>query len=103
MIDLLNHHRNEIAHACRLYGVRRLDVFGSAAGGNYVRGKSDIDFLVDFEVDPGRGSLLSRYMDFAEQLEHLLGTRVDILTPQSIRNPYIRNSIEKNRECIYAA
>jgi len=103
MIDLLLQHQSEIAGICRSYGVRRLDVFGSAArGSDYEPGRSDIDFIADFESTHESGSLFLRYMDFAGKLEKILGAHVDVLTPDSIRNPHIRSSVDRNRECVYA-
>ncbi len=33
---------------CRRFGVRRLDLFGSAASGRFDPGRSDLDFVVSF-------------------------------------------------------
>ena len=37
---------------CRRFGVRRLDLFGSAATGRFDPTRSDLDFLVVFEEIP---------------------------------------------------
>ena len=44
--DILSH-REELRELCRRYHVRRLDLFGSAARGDFVPARSDLDFLVD--------------------------------------------------------
>lgn len=41
-----------------------------------------------------------RYLDFAEALERLLGYDVDLVTEDSIRNPYFKRSVERSREPI---
>ena len=44
-----------IAELCRRFGVRRLDLFGSAVTGRFDLARSDLDFLVEFETPPAGG------------------------------------------------
>lgn len=60
------------------YGVSRIGLFGSYAKGQPDEA-SDIDIVVEFERPIGFG-----FVELAEYLEHLLGRRVDILTPAGI-------------------
>ena len=46
--------KNAVPTACREFGVRRLDVFGSLARGEGTP-SSDVDLLVEFD-DPGRNT-----------------------------------------------
>ena len=48
MIPLIADHNHELAELCRRHHVKRLEVFGSAAVGDFNPQTSDIDFLVDF-------------------------------------------------------
>lgn len=48
MIPELAQRREELAELCRRFGVRRLEVFGSAATGAF-DAESDFDFLVEFD------------------------------------------------------
>jgi predicted nucleotidyltransferase len=101
MIDLLVDHLDEIAHLCRRYRVRRLDVFGSAATGAFDPGTSDVDFVVDLgEYDD---DVHIRYLDLISNLEALLGFPVSMITRPSIHNPYLRVSIEEEQELVYEA
>lgn len=44
----------ELGDLCRRFRVRRLELFGSAAVGNYRPDESDLDLLVEFEpLSPG--------------------------------------------------
>ena len=52
MIPLITNHTDELAEICRRHHVKRLDVFGSAAVGDFNPEKSDIDFLVDYQLLP---------------------------------------------------
>ena len=46
-IPLIAQHSDELTELCRRYHVKRLDVFGSAAVGDFNPDTSDIDFLVE--------------------------------------------------------
>ncbi|MDQ3480300.1 MAG: nucleotidyltransferase domain-containing protein, partial [Actinomycetota bacterium] len=52
MPALLEDKRAQIEELCRHFRVRRLDVFGSAIRDDFDPGRSDVDFLVEFEPDP---------------------------------------------------
>jgi predicted nucleotidyltransferase len=66
--------RKEMPYCVSEYGVKRIGLFGSYANGTPTKG-SDIDILVEFERPIGL-----KFVEFAEYLEGLLGTTVDILT-----------------------
>jgi hypothetical protein len=101
MIDLIARNRDEITRLCRHYDIQRLDVFGSAATGGFEPGASDIDFVVDLGTYDDMVHV--RYLDLIADLEHLLGVPVHMVTRQSIRNPYFRESVEEQQELVYAA
>ncbi len=103
MIELIQSHQQEIADICRRQGIQRLDVFGSAATGQFDAQSSDVDFIVEFDGSSPVGGLLDRYLELATRLEALLGIAVDIITPRSMRNPYFRESVNASRETVYAA
>ena len=72
------------------YGVKRIGLFGSYAKGT-PNESSDVDLVVELEHPLGLG-----FVDLAEQLEQLLGKRVDLLTPagiQGIRNARVAQAI----------
>jgi predicted nucleotidyltransferase len=93
-------HRDEIARLCRSHGVERLEVFGSAADGRFDPARSDFDFIVTFTADAQEG-IGSHYFDLADALERLLGRRVDLLTNEPIRNPYLRKAVDATRRDLY--
>lgn len=93
-------HPSELADLCRRYGVRRLDLFGSAATGAFDPSRSDVDFLVEFDEDPTR--LFDRYFGLKESLEALFGRPVDLVTESSLVNPYFRARVEAERRPVYA-
>ena len=103
-----NHHRTagcpDIAELCRRYGVRRLEIFGSAARGkDCAPERSDADFLVECgpETDV---SPLKRFFGFEQDLERLLQGRVDLVERSALeisRNYIRRRSILRERESVY--
>jgi uncharacterized protein len=103
MIPSLASRRREIGALCRRFHVRRLDVFGSAArGDDFDPERSDIDFIVEY--DPTRPPPdFGDFFDLQEALSKLLGRKVDLMTAQHIRNPYLKASIERSREPVYGA
>jgi uncharacterized protein len=103
MHALIEQHRDAIADICRRFGVRRLEVFGSAARAiDFHPDTSDADFLVEFE--PGNGQpFLHRFFGLEAALSQLLGRPIDLVEPSAVRNPYIRASIDRAREIVYGA
>ena len=95
--------RDQIAALCRQFGVRRLEVFGSAArGSDFEPASSDIDFLVDFESDPATARFAD-WLDLKLALESLLGRPVDLVESRALRNPYVRADIERHKQAVYGA
>lgn len=88
MADLLPagqvHRIHDIA---RRHGVGSVRFFGSRARGEGTAG-SDLDLLV--RLDPGRG--FRDLMDFCDELEEALATRVDVVTEDGL-SPFIRDSV----------
>jgi predicted nucleotidyltransferase len=99
MISLLEQRKTELADLCRRHGVIRLDVFGSAATGQFQDPTSDLDFIAEF-ADRSAG-YADRYLDFAEALEALFGRKVDLLTERSIRDPFFRRTVDTQRQTVY--
>jgi predicted nucleotidyltransferase len=87
---------------CVRHRVGRLDLFGSAARGDFDPASSDLDFLVEFEPMPPREHAKS-FFGLLDDLAGLFGRRIDLLEPEPIENPYLRASIERSREVLYEA
>ncbi len=106
MNALVESKRAEIGRICRRHGVKRLDLFGSAAkgrdGGFDPKG-SDVDFVVSFERrEPPE--LFDRYFGLKEDLERLFGRRVDLVMEGAVgKNPRFARSVEEDRVSLYAS
>jgi uncharacterized protein len=72
------------------FGVTDLAIFGSVAR-NEAGPDSDVDVLVNFE---GR-TRFRAFMGLQFELEALLGTRVDLVTPKALR-PALRPQVERD-------
>jgi predicted nucleotidyltransferase len=79
--------REEILAIAQQHGAFNVRIFGSVARGEE-REDSDIDFLVDMEGDR---SLLDR-IGLIQDLEDLLGRKVDVATVKGLRD-YFRERI----------
>ncbi|MBN1515222.1 nucleotidyltransferase family protein [Candidatus Sumerlaeota bacterium] len=86
------------APACKDFGVRRLDLFGSYANGA-ADANSDLDFLVEFD-DPNMHAA-KRFFGLLHFLEDTFQRPVDLLTPASLRNPFLREKIMAERKALY--
>ncbi len=91
-----------MAAVCRPFGVRRLEVFGSAARDDFDETRSDIDFLVEFDANAEPG-LLKTYFDLKDALEALFERSVDLVSRGAVENPYVAASIDRDRQLVYAA
>jgi predicted nucleotidyltransferase len=101
MINEIELHGEELHALCRRFHVRRLDLFGSAARGDFDPELSDIDFIVEFERDTPLHPF-DAYFGLKEELEALFGRKVDLVELNAVRNPYLKASIEQSRENVYA-
>jgi predicted nucleotidyltransferase len=101
-LTLTTRQRSALAALCRRHHVRQLDLFGSAARGTFDPARSDLDFVVSFDALPP-ADFADAFFGLQEALVALFGRPVDLLTAESIRNPYLRESIERTRQVLYAA
>lgn len=86
-LDQIRNQRDAILRLASKHGIRRVRLFGSVARGEE-RADSDLDVLVDFE--PGR-SLLDQ-VGFKQDLEELLGGKVEVVAEGGI-SPYLEAQI----------
>ena len=91
-------HHSLVLQACREFGIRRLEVFGSTV--RFPETARDVDLLVDFGDRPVKG-FSSVFFGFKESLERLFGKPVDLITDESLGNPYFRQSVEATKQLVY--
>ena len=79
--------REEILRLAAQHGARNVRRFGSAARGE-AKASSDLDFLVEMEEGRSLLDLVGLWQD----LEELLGCKVDVITDGGV-SPYLRGTI----------
>lgn len=90
--DVIKILHNEQEYIHKVYGVKRVGLFGSFALDKATE-SSDVDLILEFEKSPGL-----KFVQLAEYLEKKLGRKTDILTPaglNSIRVPKVIENIKK--------
>ena len=85
--EILKKHKKELKEK---YKVKSIAIFGSYARGEQT-GESDIDIMVEFYEPIGL-----KIVDLKDYLESILNVKVDLITKNSIQNPYIKKSIEED-------
>jgi predicted nucleotidyltransferase len=94
--------QDEIAAACREYGIERLFIFGSAIRDDFRPGDSDIDLLVEFgpiEVT----KKFHTYLDAREAFRRIFQADVDLVMRGAVKNKVIANEIDRTKKLLYAA
>jgi predicted nucleotidyltransferase len=103
MISLIESKLALLQELCRRFGVRRLELFGSAATDGFDPLQSDLDFLVEFLPEQQLGPWLRHYFEFQSELVRLFGRSVDLVLSGAVRNPYFRRELDRTRTVLYAA
>jgi uncharacterized protein len=101
MSPLIKDNLEQIGRLCRLYGVRKLELFGSILRPDFDPVRSDVDLLVEFQ--PQVENSFANFLDLKEALESLLGRHVDLVELRAIRNRRLRHHIEQSKSPLYAA
>ena len=102
LIPLVADRSEEIADLCRKHQVQRLDLFGSAATGDFDTDSSDLDFLVTF-LPKANATYIGVYHCLYTDLTTLFDQPVDLVIETDFRNPYFRQAVEQSKAPIYVA
>ncbi len=102
MLELIEHHRAEVDALCRRYNVCSLELFGSAATGEFDPATSDLDLLVQFlPLQPGTRA--DAYFGLLHAMEDLFHRRIDLVVVEAIKNSRFQRSVDRQRTLLYAA
>lgn len=80
LIEALRSKRDQILRIAAKHGARNVRVFDSVARGE-AKPQSDIDLLVEFK----KGTTLLDHVALIEELEELLGVKVDVVSERGLR------------------
>lgn len=100
LYSLIKENYNVFASLCKQHRVSKIYAFGSSITDKFDPDKSDIDLVVDLDIkDPIEyGETLISLWD---NLELLFSRKVDLLTEDSIHNPYLRKSVDATKKLVY--
>ncbi|HEY9869750.1 MAG TPA: nucleotidyltransferase family protein [Candidatus Obscuribacterales bacterium] len=84
IVDRIVEKRTQILDLCARYGARNVRVFGSCARDDYTEG-SDVDILVNLDEGLTGFEYFGVIESLREDLEELLGTRVDVVDEKGLR------------------
>ncbi len=99
--QLLEDKKKEIESLCRLHKVATLAAFGSVCTDKFNE-NSDVDFLVTYHSENiAEEDYADNYLDFIDELESLLGKKVDLVNERILKNPYFIKTIAKTKTPIY--
>jgi predicted nucleotidyltransferase len=87
-----------VSEVCGRYDIAEFAVFGSAARGD-MGVDSDIDVMVEFSPEARVGML--RFAELNEELERLLGRRVDLVTKSGLK-PWVRGNVAREAQVVFA-
>jgi predicted nucleotidyltransferase len=102
MVEVIEKNLAQITEICRKHGVKRLELFGSAARGTFDPQKSDLDFFVDYLPDDSH-DVIEQWFGLIEDLEALTGTKIDLVSRKDVWNPYFLEVANRHRVELYAA
>ncbi len=102
MVKAIQDNRERILELCRKHSVKRLELFGSAARGQFESSRSDIDFFVEF-LNYESPTIADQWFGLQEDLEKLLGCQVDLTSLRTAKNPYFLQVAERHKVTLYAA
>jgi uncharacterized protein len=102
MTRILEQNTDMLVELCKKYHVASLDVFGSAATGDFNDQTSDLDFLVEFDSTV-KANRFDTFFSLLDELKTLFKRPVDLVEPGGMKNPYFIESVNQTRRRIYAA
>lgn len=102
MNNILTDRIEELKKLCIMYKVKSLYTFGSV-NTEYFTDKSDIDFLISFDKSISIEEYSENYFLLHYQLQSLFKREIDLLTENSLSNPYFIKGIEQTKQLLYAA
>jgi uncharacterized protein len=91
----------DLKRLCVTYNVKTMYVFGSVCTDNFNE-NSDIDILISFD-NLAPEQYADNYFELHYKLQDLFGRRIDLLTVNSLSNPYFIKSVNQTKKLVYAA
>ena len=91
--------KKEISPLCEKHRIAYVDAFGSIARSEQTQ-DSDIDLIIEFS-EPRSERISNRFFGFLHDVEDRFHHKVDLLTEKSLKNPFLKETVNQNRIRIY--
>lgn len=101
MQALIQDSLNDIKKLCQEYNVKTMHLFGSVCTDNFNE-KSDIDILISFK-EISIEEYTDNFFELHDKLQELFHRKIDLITENSLSNPYFIESVEETKKLLYAA
>lgn len=98
-MKLIEKNQKSINALCKKHKVCRMFVFGSILT-NRFNDESDVDLLVNFNKSEVE-DYFNNFFDLKYALQDLLGSNVDLVEGQTIKNHYLKQSIDASKTLVY--
>ncbi len=98
-MKLIEMNMDKIIALCRKYKVAKLWVFGSILTDRF-NDSSDVDFSVEFKYNI-IDDLFVVFFDFVEELQTLLGRKIDLVDETAVKNKFFRKELDSTKILIY--
>ena len=93
-MQLIELNLDKIRALCEKHKVAKLWVFGSILTPHF-NDNSDVDFSVVFH------DLFLTFFDFIDELQQLLGRKVDLVDETAVKNSYFKQELDTTKRLIY--
>ncbi len=103
MLHLDDEQSRLLDKVCSTHFVSKLYLFGSAVGLRFKPERSDIDLAVEFSETLNPDDFADNFFSLTRALEQLFQRKVDLLSYRALKNPVMKEEIEKSKVSLYAA
>ncbi|GAB2552161.1 nucleotidyltransferase family protein [Rufibacter soli] len=98
-MKIISDHIKQIRKLCDQHSVRSLFAFGSVTNDKF-KLESDIDLVVDID-SPDPLEYTDHYFELKFQLEKIFKRNIDLLEQKAIRNPVLKEEIDRTKLLVY--
>jgi hypothetical protein len=102
MNSIIENNKSLIDKLCKDNKVNQLFVFGSVLNEKFNE-KSDVDFVVSFDKSIALLDYADNYFNLLFGFEDLFKRDIDLVTENSLKNPYFIEELNETKQLIYAA
>lgn len=100
MTAIIENNKSKLLDLCKSHFVKTMSVFGSVTSDSFGE-TSDIDLLVEFKGDLELLEYADNYFSLKEKLEAIFKRSVDLVSQNSLKNPYLIEEINRTKVSLF--